>query len=121
MAKRKPTTVITLTDDEGVDRDFKALELFAVGKKNFALMQPVKGRKGEVNVFKFTLGKDGEILTFTAPTDAEFALAIDALEGDDTGEESACGCCCDCAEPAAKPKKKAAARKPAPKAKAKKR
>jgi uncharacterized protein YrzB (UPF0473 family) len=119
MAKRARQSLITLTDEKGVDHDFEPLELFTVGKKNFALLQPAKTKKNEVAIFKFTMDKQGNPKTFVAPSEKEFAEAVDALEGDVEveGDDAACCCCCDCDEPAPK---KAAKKKPAAKKAAKK-
>ena len=121
MAKRaaqKP--LITLTDEKGVDHDFEPLELFTVGKKNFALLQPAKSKKNEVAIFRFTTDKQGNPKAFAAPTEKEFEQAVKALE---TEVECGCGCCCEeqggceCDEPAKKkPAKKKPAKKPARKA-----
>ena len=120
MAKRAQKTTITLTDSKGVDHDFEPLELFTVGKKNFALLQPAKTKKNEVAIFRFTMDKQGKPKTFAAPTEKEFEQAIDALESE---VECGCGCCCEdeadcCHEPEKKPAKKTAkaAKKPAKKA-----
>ncbi|HEY3446596.1 MAG TPA: DUF1292 domain-containing protein [Myxococcales bacterium] len=122
MAKRAQKTLITLTDEKGVDHDFEPLELFTAGKKNFALLQPAKTKKNEVAIFRFTMDKEGRPKTFVAPTEKEFELAIEALEAD---VECGCGggCCCEeeadcCHEPEKKPAKKkaTAAKKPAKKA-----
>jgi len=122
MAKRARQSLITLTDEKGVDHDFEPLELFTVAKKSFALLQPVKGKtKNEVAIFRFTMDKKGNPKTFTAPTDEEFAQAIDALEADvEVDGDEGCGCCCDCGceEPAPKKTAKKAAKKKAPAKKA---
>ncbi len=120
MAKRARRTLITLTDSKGVDHDFEPVELFTVGKKNFALLQPANAKKNEVAIFRFTLDKKGNAQTFTPPTEKEFDQALEALESE---IECGCDCCCEdeadcCHEPEKKPAKKAAkkATKPAKKA-----
>ncbi|MGC4120366.1 MAG: DUF1292 domain-containing protein [Myxococcales bacterium] len=117
MAKRSQKATITLTDSKGVDHDFEPVELFTVGTKNFALLQPA-GAKNEVVLFKFSMDKEGNPKKFTLPTEKEVDAAMDVLEAD---VECGCGCCCEdegdcCAEPEKKPAKKKAA-KPAKAAK----
>lgn len=117
MAKRAHPTTITLTDSKGVDHDFEPVELFTVGKKNFALLKPAKS-KNEVVLFRFSMDKKGNPKTFELPTEKEVDQAMEVLGAPECG----CGCCCDdeadlCHKPEKKPaKKKKAARKPAKKA-----
>ena len=77
MAKKsKPLAeFITLTDDRGAQHSFRPLEIFCVGKKNFAVLQSLQSKNNEATIFRFTLGKDGMPKGFAEPTPAEFDQA----------------------------------------------
>ncbi len=135
MAKKKnaPKNLVKIVDEKGVDHEFELLEIFGVGKQPFAILQPVRGPKGEVTVVKVVTDKKGVPTAFKAPTEKEFQKAIEALDaecscGDGCESEGCCesgGCGCDCSCEEEKPakktatKKKAVAKKAAPKKAAK--
>ncbi|MBI5546424.1 MAG: DUF1292 domain-containing protein [Deltaproteobacteria bacterium] len=102
--------LITLIDEEGNELSFKPLELFTVGKKYFALLQPTKGPRNELTVLKFLLGKKGLPKVFEVPTENEFQAAVEAL-----GAQAPSGCECECASDCGCGDQKKPARKPAPK------
>jgi len=115
MAKRKKLAeLITLTDARGVEHTYKPLELFLVGKKNFAVLKSVDGPEDVGTIFRFTMGRDGLPKTFADPTPQEFMAALKELG-------VGCECECDChgcgdekkKAPKAKPKRKAAPKKKA--------
>lgn len=90
--------LITLTDDDGADHEFELVELFNVGKKNYALLRPLASDDGTLTILKFSMDKDGAIQGFEDPTDAEFKAAVKELESHPEGEECECDCAC-CEEP----------------------
>ena len=111
MAKKsKPLAeFITLTDDRGAQHSFRPLEIFCVGKKNFAVLQSLQSKNNEATIFRFTLGKDGMPKGFAEPTPAEFDQAMHAL-----GAQCHCECGCeseDCSAPKRPAKRKAATKK----------
>jgi hypothetical protein len=122
MAKSKkkssPTELVTVTDSRGGVHQFRPLEIFCVGAKNFVLLQPVKGGKDQAMILKFSLGPDGLPKAFAAPNEKEFMSAVKAL-----GCTCTCGCGdddCNCppkvatkGRPAKAAKKRAAPRKQA--------
>ena len=116
--RTKHDNLISLTDSRGVDRQFEPLEIFSVGKKNFALLRPVKGPKNEATLLKFSVDREGLPRVFFEPTAKEFEAAARTLGA---RSDCACGCCCDAeCSPAAAGKPAARKKAPAKKAQAKK-
>jgi uncharacterized protein YrzB (UPF0473 family) len=121
MAKKKAEkglNLFTLVDEEGTEHKFEPLELFSVGKKNFALLKPQPSKENEAVLLKFTIDRAGEPKKFSNPTDAEFEAAMSALESD-CGSDCECECDeheCDCGCEHEEPKKARKAARKQPKA-----
>lgn len=92
--------ILTLTDEEGVERNFAVIGDLELDGNNYLALVPEDSEEDEYIVLKIAVDENGEEMLITVDDDDEFDKVADAFEDQLMAEYDCdcdeCGHDCDC-------------------------
>lgn len=88
--------VLTLTDEEGVEKDFAVIGDMELDGSNYLALVPVDEEGDEFVILKLAVDEDGNEMLVTIDDDEEFDKVADAFEDELMEECDHDGCDCGC-------------------------
>ncbi len=71
MMEEQDDSIITLTDEEGIDHDFQLIDIISLEDNEYAILQPVDDEEDEAIILKIVRDAEGNPVEFVDIEDDE--------------------------------------------------